>query len=143
MHLTLLAFNIYLTVNSKSNQCQNNPASYPFFTYSTAPSGKSHCSKQITKPPSQRLTVAEVTLERRKQIPSVFSLNMERCRMQAGLNQLDTGQTEARLYRLHRCHGTATANSKITTGSSTLESWDTTASVNTNNLFIQCCLFHM
>lgn len=62
-----------------------NPANYPFFTYSTAPSGKSHCSKQIRKPPLQRLTVAEVTQERREQIPSVFSLNMERCRMQQDL----------------------------------------------------------
>lgn len=138
MHFTLLAFNIYLTVNNKS---QKTPANYPFFTYSTAPSGKSHCSKQIRKPPPlQRLTVAEVTLERREQISSAFSLNTERCRMQAGLNQLHTGKTEAHLY-----HVTAqtTAGNKITTGSSTLESWDTAASVNTNNLFIQCCLSHM
>lgn len=95
LHFTLLTFNIYLTVNKS----QNPPANYPFFN--TAPSGKSHGSKQIRKPPLQRLTVAEVTLERREQISSAFSLNMERCRMQAGLNQLHTGKTEAHLYRCH------------------------------------------
>lgn len=42
----------------KSNQCQKTPANYPFFTYITAPPGKRHWSKQISKPPLQRLTVA-------------------------------------------------------------------------------------
>lgn len=68
-----------------------NPANYPFFTYSTAPSGKSHCSKQIRKPPLQRLTVAEDTGKKRADPFSVF-LKHGKVQDAAGLNQLHTGR---------------------------------------------------
>lgn len=62
----------------------------------------------------------------------------------AGCRQDFTSCTQGR--QKHICidvTAQTTASKKITTGSSALESWDTTASVNINNLFIQCCLFHM
>lgn len=54
--------------------------------------------KRLESQSLQRLTVAEVALERKEQITSAFSSYKERCSMQTGLNQLQAWKTEAHLY---------------------------------------------
>lgn len=57
--------------------------------------------KRPENQPLQRLTVAEVTLEKGEQITAAFSLQEERRSVQAGRGQLRAWKTEAHSYRSH------------------------------------------